>query len=53
MIGSLLMTSRRRIEIDMIRMSGPDFLEMDNRIMACSWSVQGLTRGSLPGQPAR
>lgn len=36
-----------RIEIDMIRFSGPDFVEVDNRIMALQLVAKGLTKAAL------
>ncbi len=36
-----------RIEIDMIRFSGPDFVEIDNRIMALQLVALGLTDAAL------
>lgn len=48
LIGSLLDDlAPGRIEIDMIRLSGPDFVEIDNRIMALQLVVQGLTKAAL------
>ncbi|CAN5400899.1 hypothetical protein BH09VER1_BH09VER1_09090 [soil metagenome] len=48
LIGSLLDDlAPGRIEIDMIRLSGPDFIEIDNRIMALQLVVQGLTKAAL------
>jgi len=36
-----------RIEVDMIRFSGPDFVEVDNRIMALQLVSRGLTNAAL------
>lgn len=36
-----------RIEVDLIRFSGPDFVEVDNRIMALQLVAQGLTDTAL------
>jgi hypothetical protein len=36
-----------RIEVDMIRFSGPDFLNVDNRLMALRLVSQGLTKAAL------
>ena len=36
-----------RIEVDMIRFSGPDFVQLDNRIMALQLVTQGLTKAAL------
>ncbi len=48
LIGSLLDNiAPGRIEIDMIRFSGPAFVEVDNRIMALQLVVQGLTKAAL------
>ncbi len=48
LIGSLLDDlAPGRIEIDMIRFSGPEFVELDNRIMALQLVVQGLTKAAL------
>ena len=38
-----------RIEIDMIRFSGPDFLEVDNRIMSLHLVKNGFTNAALFG----
>lgn len=48
LIGSLLddLTSER-IEVDMIRFSGPSFAKVDNRIMALQLVTQGLTKAAL------
>lgn len=48
LIGSLLDDLEPgRIEIDMIRFSGPEFVTLDNRIMALQLVVQGLTKAAL------
>jgi len=48
LIGTLLDDlAPGRIEIDMIRFSGPDFLETDNRIMALELVRQDLTKAAL------
>lgn len=48
LIGSLLdHIAPGRIEIDMIRFSGPAYVEVDNRIMALQLVVQGLTNAAL------
>lgn len=48
LIGSLLDDlSSDRIEVDMIRFSGPSFAKVDNRIMALQLVTQGLTRAAL------
>jgi len=36
-----------RIEVDMIRFSGPDFVEVDNRLMALQLVSRGLTKAAL------
>ncbi len=36
-----------RIEVDMIRFSGPKFVKVDNRIMALQLVAQGLTKAAL------
>ena len=48
LIGSLLddLTSRR-IEVDMIRFSGPDFAAVDNRLMSLQLVAQGLGRAAM------
>jgi hypothetical protein len=48
LIGSLLddLTSRR-IEVDMIRFSGPDFAVVDNRLMSLQLVMQGLGRAAM------
>lgn len=48
LIGSLLDDlSAERIEVDMIRFSGPNFAKVDNRIMALQLVTQGLTKAAL------
>jgi hypothetical protein len=48
LIGSLLDDlSPERIEVDMIRFSGPSFEKVDNRIMALQLVTQGLTKAAL------
>lgn len=39
----------KRIEVDMFRISGPDFAEVDNRIMALKLVRSGLTRAAMFG----
>ena len=48
LIGSLLddLTSKR-IEVDMIRFSGPDFTSVDNRLMSLQLVAQGLGRAAM------
>jgi hypothetical protein len=47
-IGSLIDDlSAERIEVDMIRFSGPDFAQVDNRLMALQLVTQGLTKAAL------
>ncbi len=41
--------SRRRIEIDMFRLSGPDFEHVDNRLMALKLVKNGLTKAAMFG----
>jgi len=36
-----------RIEVDMVRFSGPDFVQLDNRIMALQLVTKGLTKAAL------
>jgi hypothetical protein len=38
---------RERIEVDMLRVSGPDFENVDNRIMALNLVKQGLTDATM------
>lgn len=48
LIGSLLDDlAEGRIEVDMIRFSGPDFATVDNRIMALQLVSRGLTDAAL------
>ncbi|MEO6847526.1 MAG: TonB-dependent receptor [Chthoniobacterales bacterium] len=48
MIASLLDDlSPERMEVDMIRFSGPDFKEVDNRLMSLQLVSQGLTNATL------
>ncbi len=48
LIGSLLDDlSNKRIEVDMIRFSGPEFVTVDNRLMALQLVSQGLTKAAL------
>jgi len=48
LIGSLLDDlSPRRIEVDMIRFSGPDFAAVDNRLMSLQLVMQGLGRAAM------
>ena len=39
--------SSDRIEVDMIQFSGPDFAQVDNRLMALQLVTQGLTKAAL------
>ncbi|MEQ9413798.1 MAG: TonB-dependent receptor, partial [Cyclobacteriaceae bacterium] len=39
----------RRIEIDMFRLSGPDYEKVDNRLMAMKLVKNGLTRAAMFG----
>jgi len=39
----------RRIEVDMFRLSGPDFKHVDNRLMALKLVKNGLTRAAMFG----
>jgi hypothetical protein len=39
--------SSERIEVDMIQFSGPDFAQVDNRLMALQLVTQGLTKAAL------
>ena len=41
--------STRRIEIDMLRISGPDFKHVDNRLMALKLVKNGLTKAAMFG----
>jgi hypothetical protein len=48
LIGSLMDDlSRRRIEIDMIKFSGPAFANVDNRLMSLQLVEQGLTDAAM------
>lgn len=48
LIGSLLDNLEPgRIEVDMIRFSGPEFVQVDNRIMALQLVAKGLTKAAL------
>ncbi len=48
LIGSLMDgLTRQRIEVDMIRFSGPAFAAVDNRLMALQLVEQGLTAAAL------
>jgi hypothetical protein len=50
LVGSLLDDlSSDRIEVDMIRFSGPDFSKVDNRLMALHLVTGGLTKAALFG----
>lgn len=39
----------KRVEIDMFRLSGPDFLHVDNRLMALKLVKNGLTKAAMFG----
>lgn len=41
--------SVRRIEIDMFRLTGPDFKHVDNRLMALKLVKNGFTRAAMFG----
>ncbi len=41
--------SGKRIEIDMLRLSGPDFIHVDNRLLALKLVKNGLTRAAMFG----
>jgi hypothetical protein len=41
--------TQRRIEIDMFRISGPDFKHVDNRLMALKLVKSGLTKAAMFG----
>lgn len=41
--------SGRRIEVDMFRLSGPDFRHVDNRLMALKLVKNGLTKAAMFG----
>jgi hypothetical protein len=48
LIGSLMDNlSRERIEVDMIKFSGPNFAKVDNRLMALQLVQQGLTDAAM------
>lgn len=48
LIGTLLDDlSAKRIEVDMIRFSGPDFAGVDNRLMSLQLVAQGLGRAAM------
>lgn len=48
LIGSLLDDlTPKRIEVDMIRFSGPDFASVDNRLMSLQLVAQGLGRAAM------
>jgi hypothetical protein len=48
LIGSLMDDlSRRRIEVDMIKFSGPAFAQVDNRLMSLQLVEQGLTDAAM------
>lgn len=48
LIGSLLDDlTPKRIEVDMIRFSGPDFAGVDNRLMSLQLVAQGLGRAAM------
>lgn len=49
MLMSLLDGLTRRIEIDMYRISGPDFKHVDNRVMALKLVKNGLTKAAMFG----
>ncbi len=46
---SLIESLNRRLEIDMFRISGPDFEMVDNRLMAMKLVKNGLTRAAMFG----
>lgn len=46
---SLIDGLSRRIEIDMFRLSGPDYAKVDNRLMAMKLVKNGLTRAAMFG----
>lgn len=41
--------TNRRIEVDMFRLSGPDFKQVDNRLMALKMVKNGLTKAAMFG----
>ncbi|HEV3257156.1 MAG TPA: hypothetical protein VG013_09775, partial [Gemmataceae bacterium] len=48
LIGSLMDDlSRERVEVDMIKFSGPAFAEVDNRLMTVQLVAQGLTDAAM------
>ncbi|MFV0416627.1 MAG: TonB-dependent receptor [Chthoniobacterales bacterium] len=48
LIGALLDDlGPERIEVDMIRFSGPEFTAVDNRLMSLQLVIQGLTKAAL------
>jgi hypothetical protein len=48
LIGSLLDDlTPARIEVDMIQFSGPEFIQVDNRIMSLQLVTQGLTKAAV------
>lgn len=49
MMSLLDSLTTRRIEIDMLRISGPDFKHVDNRLMALKLVKNGLTKAALFG----
>lgn len=49
MMSLLDSLSTRRIEIDMLRISGPDFKHVDNRLMALKLVKNGLTKAAMFG----
>ncbi len=46
---SLVDSLARRIEVDMFRISGPDFEKVDNRLMALKLVKNGLTKAAMFG----
>ena len=49
LMGLLDGLSTRRIEIDMFRITGPDFKHVDNRLMALKMVKNGLTKAAMFG----
>lgn len=49
MMSLLDSLTTRRLEIDMFRMSGPDFKHVDNRLMALKLVKNGLTKAAMFG----
>lgn len=49
MMSLLDSLSTRRIEVDMLRISGPDFKHVDNRLMALKLVKNGLTKAAMFG----